>query len=160
LHKVEHLFGKSIALATYVPLYSSYIDFVRRRFNLTTDQTGQNRQTITQAYEFVLGRVGIDVSSGRLWLDYLEMLKTGPGNLGGTSWQDMQKMDTLRKVYQRAVSIPHNATLEIWREYDKFEMGLNRVSVGFLMHTLPRSTDRMAGTQASPGKVTLVHDGT
>jgi cleavage stimulation factor subunit 3 len=49
--------------------------------------------------------------------------------LGGTNWQDMQKMDTLRKAYQRAVSIPHNATLEIWREYDKFEMNLNRVAV-------------------------------
>ena len=124
------LFGRGIGLAAaYLPLYASYIDFVRRRFNLTTDQSGQNRQTVTQAYEFVLNTVGIDVSAGRLWLDYIEMLKTGPGNLGGTNWQDMQKMDTLRKAYQRAVSIPHNATLEIWREYDKFEMNLNRVAV-------------------------------
>lgn len=57
------------------------------------------------------------------------MLKTGPGVLGGSNWQDMQKMDTLRKVYQRAVSVPHNATLEIWRDYDKFEMSMNKVSV-------------------------------
>ncbi|KAH7095245.1 hypothetical protein FB567DRAFT_543590 [Paraphoma chrysanthemicola] len=128
LQKVEVLFGKSVPLAPYVPLYSSYIDFIRRRYNLTTDQSGQNRQIITQAYEFVLDQVGIDVNSGRLWLDYLEMLKSGPGIVGGTNWQDMQKMDTLRKVYQRAVSIPHNATLEIWREYDKFELGMNKVS--------------------------------
>ncbi|EAT80567.1 hypothetical protein SNOG_12155 [Parastagonospora nodorum SN15] len=127
LQKVEVLFGKSIAqTGSYVPLYSSYIDFVRRRFNLTTDQTGQNRQTVTQAYEFVLGRVGIDVNAGKLWLDYIEMLKTGPGDAGGSSWQDKQKMDTLRKVYQRAISIPHNATLEIWRDYDKFEMSVNK----------------------------------
>jgi cleavage stimulation factor subunit 3 len=48
-------------------------------------------------------------------------------------------MDTLRKVYQRAVSVPHNATLEIWREYDKFEMSVNKVSVSHvtfcLVHT-------------------------
>lgn len=128
LSKVEVIFGRSVPLAPYVPLYSSYIDFIRRRYNLTTDQNGQNRQIITQAYEFVLGQVGIDVSAGRLWLDYIEMLKTGPGVLGGSNWQDMQKMDTLRKVYQRAVSIPHNATLEIWRDYDKFEMGLNKAT--------------------------------
>ncbi|KAH8727197.1 hypothetical protein GQ44DRAFT_611963 [Phaeosphaeriaceae sp. PMI808] len=128
LQKVEVLFSKSVPLAPHVPLYSSYIDFIRRRYNLTTDQSGQNRQIITQAYEFVLDQVGIDISAGKLWLDYIEMLKTGPGALGGTNWQDMQKMDTLRKVYQRAVSIPHGATLEIWREYDKFEMGLNKVS--------------------------------
>lgn len=38
-------------------------------------------------------------------------------------------MDTLRKLYQRAVSIPTGATLEIWRDYDRFEMGLNKVTV-------------------------------
>jgi cleavage stimulation factor subunit 3 len=37
----------------------------------------------------------------------------------------------LRKVYQRAVSIPHSATLEIWREYDKFEMGFNKTTVRY-----------------------------
>lgn len=96
---------------------------------MTTDQNGQNRQIVTHAYDFVLERVGIDVDSGKLWLDYIEMLKTGPGVLGGTNWQDMQKMDTLRKVYQRAIATPHNATLEIWRDYDKFEMGLNKSTV-------------------------------
>ncbi|XP_014561740.1 hypothetical protein COCVIDRAFT_85956 [Bipolaris victoriae FI3] len=128
LPKVEHLFGRSIPSAQYIGIYSAYIDFIRRRFNLTTDQNGQNRQTVTQAYEFVLNSVGIDVQAGKLWLDYIEMLKTGPGVLGGSNWQDMQKMDTLRKVYQRAVSVPHNATLEIWRDYDKFEMSMNKVS--------------------------------
>lgn len=128
LPRVEQLFGRSIPSAQYLGIYSAYIDFIRRRFNLTTDQNGQNRQTVTQAYEFVLNSVGLDVHAGKLWLDYIEMLKTGPGVLGGSSWQDMQKMDTLRKVYQRAVSVPHNATLEIWREYDKFEMSVNKVS--------------------------------
>ncbi|KAF2129770.1 Suf-domain-containing protein [Dothidotthia symphoricarpi CBS 119687] len=128
LQKVEVLFARSVPLAPYVALYSAYIDFIRRRYNLTTDSNGTNRQIITQAYEFVLEQVGIDVSAGKLWLDYIEMLKTGPGVLGGSSWQDMQKMDTVRKVYQRAVSIPHGATLEIWREYDRFEMNLNKVT--------------------------------
>ena len=132
---MEHIFGRSVPLAPSVALYSSYIDFIRRRYNLTTDPNGQNRQIIIQAYEFVLGQVGIDVAAGRLWLDYIEMLKTGPGILGGTNWQDMQKMDTLRKVYQRAVSIPHNATLEIWRDYDKFEMGLNKATVRWTAYT-------------------------
>jgi hypothetical protein len=88
------------------------------------------------------------------------MLKTGPGNLGGTSWQDMQKMDTLRKVYQRAVSIPHNATLEIWREYDKFEMGMNKVAVSILWCVQSRDADRMKGSQTSSRKVALLHDRT
>ncbi|KAL6707419.1 mRNA 3'-end-processing protein rna14 [Coniothyrium glycines] len=130
LSKVEQLFGRSVPLAPYVPLYSSYIDFIRRRYNLTTDQSGQNRQVITQAYEFVLGQVGIDVDAGKLWLDYIEMLKTGPGVLYGSTWQDMQKMDTLRKVYQRAIAIPHSATLETWQAYNKFETSMPNAAAG------------------------------
>jgi cleavage stimulation factor subunit 3 len=127
---------------------------------LTTDQTGQNRQTITQAYEFVLGRVGIDVSAGRLWLDYIEMLKTGPGDASGSSWQDKQKMDTLRKVYQRAVSIPHNATLEIWRDYDKFEMSLNKQTVSSRMYYRLCKANSVTGTQEPPREISIVHDRT
>lgn len=81
-----------------------------------------------QAYEFVLDQVGIDMNAGRLWLDYIEVMKGGPGVIGGSNWQDMQKMDTLRKVYQRAIAIPHRATLEIWREYDKFELQNNKAT--------------------------------
>ena len=129
---------------------------------MVTDQSGHNRQTITQAYEFVLGQVGIDVDAGRLWVDYIEMLKSGPGVLGGTTWQDMQKMDTVRKVYQRAVSIPHNATLEIWRDYDKFEMGLNKATVRFLPFTTqnPSKLTISLGSQKPSGEVAFLHDRT
>ena len=123
------MFGRAVQNGDYVPVFSCYIDFVRRRFNLTNDAGGKSRETIVMAYEFVLGQVGIDVDSGKLWIDYIELQKTAPGVLGGTNWQDMQKMDTLRKLYQRAVSIPTGATLEIWRDYDRFEMGLNKVTV-------------------------------
>jgi len=126
---VEQLFANAVPNGAYVPVFQCYIDFVRRRFNLTNDTGGKSRETIVAAYEFVLGQVGIDVDAGKLWLDYIELQKTAPGILGGTNWQDMQKMDTLRKLYQRAVSIPTGATLEIWRDYDRFEMGLNKVTV-------------------------------
>ncbi|KAH6637427.1 hypothetical protein C7974DRAFT_141142 [Boeremia exigua] len=128
LPRVEQLFGKAVPNGAYVPVFQCYIDFVRRRFNLTNDTAGKSRETIVLAYEFVLDQVGIDVDAGKLWIDYIELQKSAPGMLGGTNWQDMQKMDTLRKLYQRAVSIPTGATLEIWRDYDRFEMGLNKVT--------------------------------
>lgn len=127
--KVEQIFGNSIMQSPYIALWASYINYIRRRNNLTTDQSGQARTVITQVYEFVLDKIGIDVDSGKIWTDYIELLKSGPGNLGGSNWQDMQKMDTLRKVYQRAVAVPTNATLEIWRDYDRFELNLNKATV-------------------------------
>jgi cleavage stimulation factor subunit 3 len=141
--KVEQIFGRSITQTPYIELWSSYINYIRRINNLTTDQSGQARTIITQVYEFVLDKMGIDTSSGKIWLDYIELLKSGPGVLGGNNWQDMQKMDTLRKVYQRAISVPTNATLEIWRDYDRFEMGLNKVTVGSTTIFLPLEVARI-----------------
>lgn len=66
----------------------------------------------------------MDVEAGKLWTDYIDMIKTGPGVLYGSGWQDKQKMDTLRKVYQQAIAVPHNATLDIWQAYNKFETGM------------------------------------
>jgi cleavage stimulation factor subunit 3 len=136
--KVELLFGRSLTQTPHVALWSSYINYIRRINNLTTDQTGQARGVIIQVYEFVLEHIGIDINSGKIWLDYIEMLKTGPGLLGGSNWQDMQKMDSLRKAYQRAVAVPTNATMEIWREYDRFEMNFNKATVSFCPSLLMR----------------------
>ncbi|KAF2747568.1 Suf-domain-containing protein [Sporormia fimetaria CBS 119925] len=128
LNRVERLFERSITTNPNVNLWSTYINYIRRIHNMNEDAE-KARPVITQVYEFVLENIGIDVASGRIWLDYIEFLKSGlPGVLGGTNWQDMQKMDTLRKVYQRAIAVPTNATMEIWREYDRFELHLNKAT--------------------------------
>ncbi|KAF2470295.1 uncharacterized protein BDR25DRAFT_343074 [Lindgomyces ingoldianus] len=126
--RIERLFERSIMATPHVDLWSTYISYIRRRNNLTTDQSGNARQIITQVYEFVLDNVGIDVNSGRIWHEYIEFIKSGPGIVGGSNWQDMQKMDTLRKVYQRAIAVPTSALLEIWREYDRFELSFNKAA--------------------------------
>ncbi|KAF1950227.1 hypothetical protein CC80DRAFT_578528 [Byssothecium circinans] len=125
---VEKIFGRSIQNTPYIALWSSYINYIRRRNNLTTDPTGAARTVVVQVYEFVLDNVGMDPDAGKIWTDYIEVLKSGPGILGGSNWQDMQKMDTLRKVYQRAIAVPTHATMDIWKDYDRFEMNLNKAT--------------------------------
>jgi cleavage stimulation factor subunit 3 len=82
-----------------------------------------------QAYEAVLDAIGIDKESGKIWQDYIQFIKSGPGIVGGSTWQDQQKMDLLRKVYQRAICIPTQVVESIWREYSTFEMSLNKLTV-------------------------------
>jgi cleavage stimulation factor subunit 3 len=106
-----------------------YLDYVRRRNNLTTDATGAARTTINQAYDFVLQNIGLDKNSGYIWRDYIDFIKSGPGVVGGSSWQDQQKMDLLRKTYQKAICLPIEGVDAIWKEYDQFEMGLNKLTV-------------------------------
>lgn len=102
--------------------------------------------------------MGIDINAGKLWTDYIEILKSGPGILGGSGWQDMQKMDILRKAYQRAIAVPTNATMEIWRDYDRFEMNLNKVQVRDSKSRYALHTDVNLGSQASTGEIGILHD--
>ncbi|KAK2738952.1 mRNA 3'-end-processing protein rna14 [Myotisia sp. PD_48] len=128
LYRLEQIFNQSLLSVPNVQLWSLYLDYVRRRNNLTTDTSGQARRIISSAYDFALQNIGIDKDSGNIWMEYIQFLKSGPGNIGGSGWQDQQKMDLLRKAYQKAICIPTQVVNLLWKEYDHFEMGLNKLT--------------------------------
>lgn len=122
----ETIFTKSLLTVPNVQYWSVYLNYVRRMNDLTDDADGKKRATIYQAYEFALDNVGCDRDSGRIWQDYIQFIRSGPGQLGGSSWPDQQKMDQLRKAYQRAICIPMSTVNALWKEYDQFELSLNK----------------------------------
>ncbi|KAF8860681.1 hypothetical protein BDZ45DRAFT_587955 [Acephala macrosclerotiorum] len=124
----EQIFGKSLLAVPNVQLWSTYLNYIRRRNDLTNDVSGNARATISQAYDFVLATVGIDKDSGKIWHEYIQFIRSAPGQIGGSSWQDQQKMDQLRKAYQRAVMVPMAALNGLWKDYDQFEMLLNKTT--------------------------------
>ena len=125
---VEVIFSSTLTAIPNLQLWSTYINHVRRHFNVTTNPDA--RQIIYQAYDLALKHVGIDRDSGDFWQDYIQFIKSGPGVVGGNNWQDQQKMDQLRKTYQAAIRVPTQAVDSIWKEYSAFETGLNKVTVG------------------------------
>ncbi|KAK6081648.1 cfia complex component [Seiridium cupressi] len=125
--EAENIFQRTLTTIVDVQLWTAYLDYVRRRNDLN-DTTGAARQTVNAAYDFVLDSVGQDRDSGRIWQDYVQFLKFGPGQVGGSGWQDMQKVDGLRKAYQRAICIPISNLNVLWKEYDQFELGINKVA--------------------------------
>ena len=138
--KMEEIFASTLMAIPHLQLWSMYIDHIRRVNNTVTDTSGTARQIIYQAYEVALQHVGIDKEAGRLWQDYIQFLKSGPGVVGGSNWQDQQKMDTLRKAYQRAICIPTQAVSALWKEYDQFENGLNKATVSYGVSNLRSAT--------------------
>lgn len=128
---LERIFEKTLLRVPNLQLWSMYLDHIRRYNNIAIDTSGATRQIIHQAYDVALQHVGLDHDSGKLWQDYIQFIKSGPGIIGGSSWQDQQKMDLLRKTYQRAICIPTQSTNVLWKEYDGFEMGLNKTTVGY-----------------------------
>ncbi|KAH8692688.1 mRNA 3'-end-processing protein rna14 [Talaromyces proteolyticus] len=128
LQRLEQIFNRTLLSIPNVQLWTVYLDYIRRRHPLTTDTSGQARRTISSAYDLALTHIGMDRESASLWTDYVQFIKTGPGNVGGTGWQDQQKMDLLRKAYQKAICVPTHSLNTLWKEYDQFEMGLNKLT--------------------------------
>ncbi|KAI4149005.1 MAG: hypothetical protein LQ341_001434 [Variospora aurantia] len=128
LPKVEHILSTILRSLPNLRLWSIYLDHIRRRNDITRDTTGSSRQTITQAYEVALDNIGIDKDSGYLWQEYIQFLKSKPGETGGPTWQGQQKMDQLRDAYRKAIKVPTQATQSLWKEYDQFEMSMNKTT--------------------------------
>ncbi|KAB8071606.1 mRNA 3'-end-processing protein rna14 [Aspergillus leporis] len=128
LYRLEQIFNRTLLTIPDVQLWTVYLDYVRRRNPLTTDTTGQSRRIISSAYDLAFQYVGVDKDSGSIYTDYVQFIRSGPGNVGGSGWQDQQKMDLLRKAYQKAICIPTQAVNTLWKEYDQFEMGLNKLT--------------------------------
>ncbi|KAL9596178.1 MAG: hypothetical protein Q9219_005964 [cf. Caloplaca sp. 3 TL-2023] len=126
LDAVGRILNKTLLGLPNLQLWSTYLDHVRRLNDITRDTTGNARQVITQAYELALENIGMDKDSGYLWQEYIQFLKSRPGNVGGTTWQEQQKMDQMRKAYQQAIKVPTQATQALWKEYDQFEMSINK----------------------------------
>lgn len=139
-------------------LWSTYLDHVRRTNDITRDTTGQTRQTITQAYEVALDHIGIDKDSGYLWQEYIQFLKSKPGETGGPTWQGQQKMDQLRDAYRKAIKVPTQATQSLWKEYNQFELAMNKTTVSYSCASPLAVALTAIGGQIPSGAVSCLYD--
>ncbi|KAJ9611979.1 mRNA 3'-end-processing protein rna14 [Cladophialophora chaetospira] len=128
MRPMESLFNRSLLEVLDVPLWSLYINYIRRRNSMQTGDVARSYGIINDSFSFALKTIGMDKDSGALWQDYINFLKTGPGTVGGTGWQDGAKVDTLRAAYQKAIAVPTAAVTALWKEYDLFEAGLNKIN--------------------------------
>jgi cleavage stimulation factor subunit 3 len=129
MRPMESLFNRSLLEVLDVSLWSLYINYIRRRNSMQTGDVTRSYGIINDSFTFALKTIGMDKDSGPLWQDYINFLKTGPGTVGGTGWQDGAKVDTLRAAYQKAIAVPTAATTALWKEYDSFETGLSKINV-------------------------------
>lgn len=125
--KAEDLFKKTLTTVQNVKLLTVYLDYIRRRNDLS-DPTGRARDIVAQSFEFVLSNdvVGVDTESGPVWSEYIQFLKSAPGAVGEQDWESKKKMDSLRRVYQRAIAIPTRNLNMLWREYEQFENSIDK----------------------------------
>lgn len=156
-HDAAGLFNRFLKTSPFVELWKFYLAYVRyvsdvpslsRRIHSQLQRRKMNtgpdtRDTVRKAYEFALNHIGHDRDSSELWVDYIQFLKAGEVSrrifdtyhnldaLGqtATTWDEGQKMDAIRKAYQRAVQIPMDNVKRMWEEYQEFENNLNKITV-------------------------------
>ncbi|GAA5979059.1 hypothetical protein JCM10908_002790 [Rhodotorula pacifica] len=126
--RVEALFGRCCRTSTSVDLWRFYLDYIRRvnpidSANLEAAKAA--RSVIGAAFDFAITHVGHDRRAGEIWSEYLTFLREAPTK--GT-WEEQQKMDQLRKAYQRAIQAPINNVESIWQEYNAFENNLGKLT--------------------------------
>ncbi|CEH18866.1 suf-domain-containing protein [Ceraceosorus bombacis] len=129
---VESIFTRCLRTTPSVDLWSSYLSYTRRvnplpPSSVPTEEREKARRTIEGAYEFALKFIGHSRDAGEVWREYIQLLKdreVAPNN----QWQAGQKMDDIRRAYQQAVAIPLSNVEAVWREYDQYETGLNRIT--------------------------------
>jgi cleavage stimulation factor subunit 3 len=134
LNRAENIFSRTLMSSPSVQLWSMYLDYIRRRHNINADPTGSARLIVQEAFNLTLKQIGIDKDSGQIWQEYIQFVKSGPGVIGGTGWQDQQKVDAVRAAYRRALSIPTRQIHSLWLEYSNFEVTVSKQNV----RTTPR----------------------
>ncbi|KIJ33188.1 hypothetical protein M422DRAFT_183517 [Sphaerobolus stellatus SS14] len=116
----EALFNRFLRPSPSVQLWKFYLSYVRR---MNSDPS--TREMVSKAYDFALLYIGQDKDSGEIWKEYLDFVKSGETH---NTWEEQQKMDALRRIYQRAVQIPLEILEQLWSEYNAFEIGLNKLT--------------------------------
>jgi cleavage stimulation factor subunit 3 len=142
----QSIFKRSLRSLPDVALWRTYLKFIRSL--ASTDPTAK-REALNKAYEAAIASVGWDRDSGGIWLEFIQSTKdaevctrsvrypippasyspVNPPLQTETTWDESRKMDAVRALYRRAITVPTVMIENIWREYDAFENNLSRLTV-------------------------------
>lgn len=114
---MEAIFARCLPITTDVEICRTYVLYVRRVNDVITGGE-KARSTVVSAFDFATNKVGTDVDSSDLWKDYLDFFKSWTP---GSSWEQQQKNDLIRKLYRRCLVIPNSRIEAMWSEYTKWE---------------------------------------
>lgn len=116
--KVEKLFQRCLMKVFNIELWKAYLSYIKEtKVNLPS-----YREKMAQAYDFALDKIGMDVLSYQIWVDYIAFLKSVEA-VG--SYAENQRIAAVRKVYQRGVVNPMLNIESLWKEYCHFETSIN-----------------------------------
>ncbi|KAJ2867122.1 mRNA 3'-end-processing protein rna14, partial [Coemansia erecta] len=102
----ESIFNSNLFNVPSIELWKCYLDYVLKS---NTNEQGmvihpESRATVTDCYKLVLENIGLDREAGQIWINYIAFLGSA----------------------QSAVVIPMLRVEDIWKDYDSFEVQIER----------------------------------
>jgi cleavage stimulation factor subunit 3 len=115
--RVDDILSKCLVSTPHIDLWKSYISYVQIKH-------ANDFQQIVDSFEFTLKHMGMDPSCTQIWTDYIAFAS---GMKTSNTKEEIQKMTTIRKLYQRAIETPMHNLEQVWKEYDKFENETDKI---------------------------------
>ncbi|KAK7107878.1 cleavage stimulation factor subunit 3-like [Littorina saxatilis] len=116
--RVEKLFQRCLIKVLNIDLWKLYLNYIKE----TKGKLASYREKMAQAYDFALEKIGMDIMSYQIWVDYINFLKSVEA-VG--SYAENQRISAVRKVYQRGVTNPMIHIEILWKEYCAYENSIN-----------------------------------
>lgn len=116
--KVEKLFQRCLMKVLNIDLWKTYLNYIKD----TKGSLPSYREKMAQAYDFALEKIGMDIMSYQIWVDYINFLKAVEA-VG--SYAENQRITAVRKVYQRGIVNPMINIELLWKDYCNFENSIN-----------------------------------
>ncbi|XP_056664817.1 cleavage stimulation factor subunit 3-like [Monodelphis domestica] len=116
--KAEKLFQRCLIKVLHIDLWKCYLTYIRE----TKARLPSFKEKMAQAYDFTLDKIGMEIMSHQIWMDYINFLK-GVEAIG--SYAENQRITAVRRVYQRGCVNPMINIEQLWKDYNKYEEGIN-----------------------------------
>lgn len=121
---VENIFRRCLLKCPNIELWRCYLSYIR----LIKEGKPDEKESVVRAFEFALEHMGMDINSTSIWRDYIQYVKGGvSATKAANSFEESQRVTTLRRLYQRVIESPMINLETLWKEYDAFENSVNKV---------------------------------
>uniref|UniRef100_A0A8C1G0L7 Cleavage stimulation factor subunit 3 n=2 Tax=Cyprinus carpio TaxID=7962 RepID=A0A8C1G0L7_CYPCA len=126
--KVEKLFQRCLMKVLHIDLWKCYLSYVRE----TKGKLPSYKEKMAQAYDFALDKIGMEIMSYQVsvlavrsilkfgWITSISSKEEAVG-----SYAENQRITAVRRVYQRGCVNPMINIEQLWRDYSKYEEGIN-----------------------------------
>lgn len=120
----ESIFRRCLLMCPNIDLWRCYLAYIRHIKGGKPDE----KESVVRAFEFALEHMGMDLNATHIWREYIQYVRGGvAATKAANQFEESQRVTMLRRLYQRAIESPINNLETLWKEYDAFESGVNKV---------------------------------